>query len=89
MFQQITPEKYNYLWLAIHQNKNAKCAWGTNYVDNCAYVEQLLNEAMKKKSGVGIYSTIDAWTEIMGSAGACNLSALGYSSPLWYAYYDN
>jgi len=83
---QIVGATYGMIWLDIEYNPSSGCGWGTDYTNNCNYVQQLASAVVAKGKSPGIYSSQYEWETVMGSVGACTQLK---SYPLWYAHYDN
>lgn len=75
------------VWIDVETNTSPGCSWSqSSGADNCAFLEELVQELVKKGKKVGIYASHYMWQTIFGSATAC---AKFSAHPLWYAHYDN
>jgi len=85
MVSAISGNLYGTVWIDVETNPSSGCGWGSDHTGNCNYLTELVNRVKYHSKNVGIYSSQNMWTSIMGSAKACG--GLG-AHPLWYAHYD-
>lgn len=77
---------FGYLWVDVETNPSPGCSWAASTPeDNCAFLEQLVNQIALRGKPPGIYASNFMWNQIMGSSTACQKFK---SYPLWYPHYD-
>jgi len=80
-------KSYGMVWVDVEINPSTGCGWGTNYANNCNFLNDLVGRLQQHGLNVGIYASEYMWSTVMGSLGACT-SVAAKTSQYWYAHYD-
>jgi len=67
------------LWIDVEGTQY----WSTTHSNNVNFIENMVNEGVKKGVSIGIYTSNSQWSPITG--GSTKFSKY----PLWYPHYDN
>ena len=70
---------YGMIWIDVEGTQY----WSSSTSNNVNFIDEMVNEGVKKGVSIGIYTSQSQWTPITG--GTTKFS----SYPLWYAHYDN
>ena len=86
LVSELSGHPYGMIWLDIETNPSSGCSWESfSHASNCEYLGELVSEVKSHGKTPGIYSSQYMWSNIMGSATACEkFTSVG----LWYAHYD-
>ena len=78
--------QYGMIWLDIETNPTSGCSWeADSHASNCDYLGELVSAVRSHGKKVGIYASQYMWSQIFGSATACEKYT---DVPIWYAHYD-
>jgi len=77
-FLQSNDLSYGMIWLDIE-----RYAWSSDESANQEFFESMLKQGLAMGQSIGIYTSLDSWTTIMGDS-----YSGGSDQPLWYAHYD-
>lgn len=77
---------YGYIYVDVETNNSPGCGWGDYSFDsNCQFIEDLVNQIVKRGKSPGIYASGYMWKQILGSVTACQKFS---QYPIWYPHYD-
>jgi len=84
---QASNSQFGTVWLDVEYNPSSTCNWSTNPTTNCNYLQDLVDAVRSHGLNVGIYSSLNYWTQYFGVNGCTYASASAV--PLWYARYES
>ena len=71
--------KYGMLWIDVEGTQY----WSSSHSNNVNFIQQMVDEGVKKGVSIGIYTSNSQWSPITGGSTAFK------KYPLWYPHYDN